>query len=352
MARTQSPTVEVRCTADLLAAVPYLLGFHPAESAVVVGFRGLRVTFVARGDLPRRASDESATRTAVHMAHVVARQEIEAATVIGYGPAERVTSFVLAIATALRVRNVRVIDTLRVTDGRFWSYVCADPACCPPEGIPFDPRTSSVAVAAALAGHVALPDRATFVRQLAPVTGTARAAMSQATERAVRRLAALLDQEVDQESGSDPDARRALRGAGAIAIRQAVARHRDGGRLTDDEVAWLSVLLTHAPVRDVAWRRVNATRVQVELWSDVVRRAEPWLVAAPASLLAFAAWCGGLGALANLALDRALACDPGDPMTLLTAEALRRGLSPEALRRRGGNKTSRDRPMSLKPRGD
>ena len=43
------------------------------------------------------------------------------------------------------------------------------------------------------------------------------------------------------------------------------------------------------------------------LWTDLTRRACPGYVAAPAALLAFTAWQAGNGALANLALDRALA---------------------------------------------
>jgi hypothetical protein len=32
--------------------------------------------------------------------------------------------------------RLTVIDTLRVVDGRWWSYECEDPSCCPPEGTP------------------------------------------------------------------------------------------------------------------------------------------------------------------------------------------------------------------------
>lgn len=328
MSPIELPKLSVRSTTDLLAAVPYLLGFHPSESVVVIAFRGPRVVFAARGDLPDPASAELGPQAAAaHIAAVVARQGADAATVIGYGPAERVTPFVTEVGTALESRGVRVIDTLRVTDGRFWSYVCDDPGCCPPEGTPFDPSTSHIAAAATLAGQVALPDRATFVRRLDPVTGPARESMSRATERAEERLATLLTAApaADRLSG------RTLRVVGTAAVREAMDRHRDGCRLTDDELAWLSVLVSHVVVRDYAWERIGDEPWHVELWTDVVRRAEPQLVAAPASLLAFAAWRIGHGALANLAVERALACDPGYSMAQLMSEALQRGLPPETL---------------------
>jgi hypothetical protein len=70
----------------------------------------------------------------------------------------------------------------------------------------------------------------------------------------------------------------------------------------------------------------------LRLWSDVVRRVTgPWLPA-PASLLAFAAWQDGDGTLANLALERALAADPGYSMALLLREILTAGVPPSQAR--------------------
>ena len=48
----------------------------------------------------------------------------------------------------------------------------------------------------------------------------------------------------------------------------------------------------------------------------------------PACLLAVTAWQGGDGALANIALDRALADTPGYPMALLLRDALDAGAPP------------------------
>ena len=43
----------IRGPEHLLAAVPYLLGFHPTDSVVAVGLRGTAVTFAARVAVPR-----------------------------------------------------------------------------------------------------------------------------------------------------------------------------------------------------------------------------------------------------------------------------------------------------------
>ena len=60
----------------------------------------------------------------------------------------------------------------------------------------------------------------------------------------------------------------------------------------------------------------------------MTRRAQPGYVAAPAALLAFVAWQSGDGALANVALDRALADDPGYSMALLLRQVINAGAPP------------------------
>jgi hypothetical protein len=69
----------------------------------------------------------------------------------------------------------------------------------------------------------------------------------------------------------------------------------------------------------------------LDVWREVVRRARPDLVAPPATLLALAAWRLGDGALAWVAVERALGTDPGYPLAQLIAEALARGLAPTTL---------------------
>lgn len=306
-----APSARIRRPEDLLAAVPYLLGFHPADSAVVLGIAGGQLTFAARADLP--APGEAPEALADHLAAVLARQRVRAAVLVGYGPAERVEPALTALRAVL---PIDVYDVLRVTEGRYWSYTCANPECCDPAGTPFDVSTSPVAAAATYAGAVALPDREALVARIAPVDGAGRESMRRATVRARERLA------------RDPSA---VLPTGEAAVRAAIERYRSGGALTDDEVAELTVLLRSVPVRDRAWREITEPEPHVRLWADVLRRAEPDLAAPPASLLAFAAWRAGDGALAAVAVERALACDPGYSLARLLADILRAGTPPSVL---------------------
>jgi hypothetical protein len=110
-----------------------------------------------------------------------------------------------------------------------------------------------------------------------------------------------------------------------------VRHHRGGGRLSDDDAAWLTVLLQHPAVRDLAWQLTDGHVEDLPLWTDLTRRAHHEVVAAPATLLGLAAWRCGDGALAAVALDRALQADPGHRMAVLLARALRAGMPPSAL---------------------
>ena len=92
--------------------------------------------------------------------------------------------------------------------------------------------------------------------------------------------------------------------------------------------------LTILRIRDDAWARMDPGHrtAHGQLWTDLTRRACPGYVAAPASLLAFTAWQAGHGALANLAVDRALADQPDYSMALLLRDALTAGLPPSTAR--------------------
>jgi hypothetical protein len=305
---------------ELISALPYLIGFRPADSIAVVAMRDHRVLFAGRHDLPAPGDPPA---EAQHLAAVVINQQADSAVVLGYGDPEAVTPAVRRTAAALHRAGVEVLEVLRVTDGRFWTYRGSGEHGWPDEGRPCDPEHSAFAAAATFAGQVALPDRAALIAQLAPITGAERVAMTAATGRAQARIADLLRPATDFD--------RLVRRAGRAAVRDAERRYRAGGRLLDDEVAWLGLLLVDLKVRDYAWERSAGTEWERRLWTDVLRRVEPVYAPAPAALLGFTAWQAGLGALARAAVDRALAEDPEYRMAQLVHEALTYGLSPALL---------------------
>jgi hypothetical protein len=324
---------------DLIAIVPYLLGFHPADSVVALAIRAKRPIFAARIDLPPAGASRAEIRDLVEpLPETLACHGATGVLLVGYGPADRATPVIAAARAVLRPTSITVIEALRVSGGRFWSYLCADRDCCPADGTPYDASTSAAAAAATVAGMVALPDRQALIDQVGPVGGRSRLAMRQATAAADDRLLALVEQVSigPTDPGDAPDGvAAAVWAAGRQALAGALDRHREGGRLTDEEAAWLSLLVSLIPLRDLAWQQIiddpASVRVHQELWLDVMRRAQPDLVAAPGCLLAFCAWVAGHEVLASAALERVRLIDPEYSMARTLRSAMASGVPPQVL---------------------
>lgn len=303
---------------DLVTLVPYLLGFRPSDSVVALGITGGAAGFVARADLPPPGA--LALPIAEQVAQVVARQDVDGALICGYGPPARADPAVAALIAALTLRLVPVYDALRVEDHRYWSYLCGDARCCPPHGRLWDPA-GPAALAAIAAGRVALPDRAALEACLAPVTGEVRAAADEAREAARGWLVSLVRQ---GKAGYE-----ALH-AEAVRLVSAALTEGRAAPLSDELLARLAVALSFGVVRDAVWQEFHAADPddQVRLWTEVVRRADARTTSGAATLLAYAAWARGDGTLAGIAVRRALAVEPGDPLAHDIAAALAAGLPP------------------------
>ena len=316
----------------VLAVVPHMLGFYPSRSLVVLGLgEQNRVLVTFRYDLPEPADYELADDIAHHAEYILTREQIPAAMLIGYGPAELVLPVLGQTAARIGRHGIHLQEALRADGGRFWSLLCSDISCCPPEGRAYDPGSHPAAAAMTDAGLTAQPDRDALARTIQRRAGTADA-IARATEKARARLARLVD---DGEAAGDSDPKlRAIR-AGRRQVQQAIRRYRAGGRIDSvPHLAWLAVLLSDIRVRDDAWARmIPAHREEhCRLWTDVLRAAATDFAPAPASLLAFTAWQAGNGALAAIAVDRALAADPGYSMAHLLASAIEAALPPAAAR--------------------
>ena len=324
--------IRVSSVAGFLAIVPHLLGFHPSQSMVVVGLNARRGRIVLgfRYDLPDPPDAARSQAIAQHATRVLQARRIKTAIAAGYGPGTLVTPVAESLRATLLSAGITLRDLLRVQDGRYWSYACQDPGCCPPDGVPFDGPAHPAAGALAAAGLTACPDRAALAGSLAPLTGPAAESVSQATERALRRAGEFI-----AAPAGEADGQRRLVEAGREAVRAAIGIYRRGGQITDhDQLAWLAITLADLRVRDDAWARMEPRfrAAHRRLWTDVVRHAREPYVPAPASLLAFTAWQSGEGALANIAIERALAADPGYSMAHLIGQAVDAGLPPSAAR--------------------
>ncbi len=344
------PVIRLGDTGEVAAALPHLLGFRPAESVVLVSLRGpggSRVGLTVRADLPRPGAVAALART---LAAKVVTDEPQAVllAVVSEAPDDAVPPVVPAgsgdpdvrpelphrdvvheLVLALDARDVPVREALLVRGDRWWDYDCPYACCEPGAGTPVPGGPSPLAAAAVAAGAVLAPDRATLATRIAPVEGPAAAAMLEACLRAGREHTARLRAAGEAE----------VTGAGTGLVAGAVAACRPGPgtageRLPDARVAEVLWALTVPDVRDRAlgWALGEDAAAAELLWTECTRRAPVPLDGPPATLLAVSAWLRGDGATANVALERAIAADPGARLPRLLAEGLDACLPPAELR--------------------
>ncbi|GAA1866213.1 DUF4192 domain-containing protein [Myceligenerans crystallogenes] len=372
-------TVRVRGPQDLLAFIPFRLGYQPSECVVVVSVRGRReiVGLVARLELDAydgRCPDgrPAAGAAAESLARVVATDGADRVVVVGYtrgelpgaiAPGTRLRRAVEATAARIET-ELPGTEAWVVTPGGYRALDCSDPLCCPATGRPADDLAHSrTAASMVLAGRSVAPSRDARLRiPLAPEQArrsAARAATRWARARtttpdwadrsldawrtAVRRTGAA-------EPGEPAEISPALYGKLAAALA-----HRP---LRDAVLLWLTtedgdtVLRTARGTPDAetdaaasrAMSRIvdpaGATRPDQDRVGPAVHVLEAVAAhvprsrqVAPLTLLGVVAWWSGDGAMASGRLDAALAVDDGYTLANLVVSALTAGLPPGWVRR-------------------
>jgi len=331
---TAPQRVRVGSPLSLLAVVPGLLGFEPADSIVVIGTGqpAAEVQLTLRYDLPDPAAPRAAAAIARGVMNILTVQCITTAALVGYGAGGAVSPVVAALQSRAAEAGIALTEVLRAERSRYWSYVCSNPGCCPADGTPFDVTDHPIARAIAASGRRVLASRRELAATIAPADGDQATAMRSATRRAERQVTAGLRRPavVSQRVAR----RRLVAAVGQPMIADAIGRYRAGDAVGPESAAWLTVVLRELRVRDDAWSRMlpECNAAHTRLWADLTRLAQPGYVAAPASLLAFVAWQAGDGALANIALDRALADNRRYSMARLLRRALDSGAPPSVAR--------------------
>jgi hypothetical protein len=321
--------IRIASPENMIRLVPILLGFHPEASVVILGVKPPRGTIKVclRYSLDGLTAPDVAAHNVGQAIKVLTSQSCSLAVAVGYGPDARIAPFIELLQEQAGNHDVHLPELLRVEDNRYWSYICTNPACCPPEGTPFDPAPDPEPSELLTAGVLA--NREALAGLVAPLKGAAGQSMLRATRTAEAQAAELVEQA--RASADHSTSHYPIAPTGIMAIQQAITRYRnEENPVSHDEAAWLLVSLRDMWVRDDAWSRMEGDHRQahLRLWLDLTRLARPGYVAAPASLLAFVAWQSGNGALANVALDRALTDDPDYKMARIMRRTIDCGLDP------------------------
>lgn len=299
--------------ADLISAVPFLLGFTPEHSLVVVGLRGGELECTFRVDLPGSVD---------HLDHLPSLTEqvtvnnCDGAVLIGYGDAELVLSCVERAGFEFAMAGVQILDTLRIDQGRWYSLNCQQ-ACCPPEGLPI-PADTTVATELALAGAVRRTSRADVTALVAPVEEAQRRAVAECVGQLLQTEA-----ELSWAEQRSADLTAIDTWAGATDLPDPAG------------IAALGLAVGDLDIRDYTMRAMDehhgAASTATDLWLWVARHLETDL-AAPAFTIA--GWCAyryGNGVLALECLERALDASPHYRLAQMLMAALQGGIPPRKL---------------------
>ncbi|GAA4355592.1 DUF4192 domain-containing protein [Angustibacter luteus] len=342
-----APETVVRVTgpADLVGTVPYLLGFTPSRSLVLLALNGpkLRCGMAARVDLPDEPSILGPW--AADLLTFVSRERPSQVALLVYDDARwrrdarPWQKLVDALQGELAELGIGLKEATYVSADRFWSYSCHESRCCPDEGTPLDHgRTSVAATALVASGRAPVPGREDL-----------RARISAAAPAVVRRTGRLAHQQ--HEAMRSGDYLQHSRRVEALFAGLVAERARAGRVETSDaQAALLLAGLADVPIRDavamrwVGWLRrpsgaaragqdgptVEAAEHEAvtALLADLSRRCDGDWAVCPLTLFALQCWHDGEGALANLAVERALDLDPGYRMAVLVEGLLRAGIRP------------------------
>ncbi len=262
--------------ADIIAVVPYLLGFHPRESIVALVVRRGLVEVSARWDTPSTSAQWEALRD--QLDRLVSRWDdaLPGYVVFASDPtqARHTASMVMTVSTPHFLFAI-------ATDGHQW---WADGGMHLP-GQPMSGAVPAIAADAVMHGMSARESRDRLADIYAPLppesvatVAADRDRLRQAVRRRpLRRLCAALD----ALSGSDGRA-----DDGALV---------EAGLIVGREQPWL-----------YAWRglRRDASDQQHTLWLTVLTRCVPADAPAVFALTGIAAWLAGDGAAAAICLDK------------------------------------------------
>lgn len=335
---TSSDEVRIRLgqPGDLIETVPYLLGFHPEHSLVLIGLSsnesGLtasqRVQVALRIDLPPPGV------VAEHLAPLVdalTRSDVGsvvAAAFVADVPGDpraddRWLELGAVVTEALERDGLRRLDLLIATESAWWSLLCDDSACCPPGGTAREKGCSVAAAQATMAGLVALPKRQSLEDVLDGVDDSARRALDPAIEKAENRIIdAAITHQLARTLAADRLAVRSAARAASVAAHQPPV-------LTSRRLARLAVALCDLTVRDDVWLGIDEGSLDAaELMLQLLRRVPAPYDAAPLFLFGWHQWRDGNGTLASICAERALLSDPGYSAARLLLVAVQSGMNP------------------------
>lgn len=332
---TSTHLIRLARPADVLAAVPHLLGFTPTSSVVAIGLRqsgeSAACKMTMRADLPAPGRGEVLTRHLANGPLALSGMTGVFLVLIGDGeqdgsppgadesevdespPRAELVEQLRASFEAADIAVWHAIWTPRLQEGEPWRCY-ADESC---RGAVPDPKSSELGAVFVASGLVTFDSRQDMERLVAPESEELQARWS-------AKLTALAEEVEHTQARARSDAEL---------VRGAIRRTGAGEALTEQDQLRVLLAVSDSRVRDVALEASLGEEIMAaeQLWTTLVRKAPEPEVADVAGLLAFTAYLRGEGALVNLALERIERCRPEHPLGCLLRAAMNSGMEPRQL---------------------
>ena len=304
-----------------VALLPHLLGFWPQESLIAIWIEDDHVALTQRVDLPVDLDADGCARFAgwfVDLAHHA--QPTGALIVVVTTEPSRWRELARTVGDEVDDRGLDLLDVLWNDADAYASLLC-DGDCCPTSGRTVRPELrEDIAAAFAVRDQGPLASRADLAACVERI--------DQAVEEVMPGLASC-EQEI---AVLDPKGFASWRREQVPLVGRAL----DAGHgVTASDMVTICAGLADVQVRDVVmWHLARGTDIRdaVDALTHTLRAAPDGFVAPVATCLAMAAWFGGNGALAVMALERALLDDPDYSLAQLAATAIGAGIPPDGWR--------------------
>jgi hypothetical protein len=304
---------------DLITAIPFLIGFHPTDSIVLISVKDDAIGLAMRIDLPTQLESDQIDL----LAHHFLQEESEAALLVAYMPESRDDgdSVLISLGAGLIRNGVDIQESIVVQSGRYRSIICRDLTCCPSAGkVMPEIEKSEIAAEHVVAG---IPMPYDDISQLIETLSADPLALTLSWASDVSTFAF---------EESDPSVIE-LRRDGVETMDLLLDEYRMGHGATNRLlVARIIGRMNDLQVRDYALgvHTEDTYDLYFTMWRELLRFAPEGYVAPIACIVAAMAYEGGDGALAQRALDRALEDDEQYPLAALLRRVFNAGWPPES----------------------
>lgn len=299
---------------DLITAVPFLIGFHPTNSLVLIAVKDGAIGLAMRIDLPSHIDSDEIDL----LAHHFIRDQAQAALLVAYMPQERSDgdSLLISLGAGLIRNGIEIQESLLITGGRYRSIICRDGTCCPAAGKALPAIEDSAIAAEHVVAGIPMP-----YGDISELIDSIAADSQSLSKEWISDVSGYLVDEDSPEIGP-------LRRDGVEAMLLLLDEFRIGRGPTDQRlVARVIGRMSDVQVRDYAMgvHQEDNYDLFFAMWRELLRLSPVGSVAPIACIVAAMAYENGDGALAQRALDRAISDNASYPLAALLRRVFNAG---------------------------